>query len=157
MRYATLLCSALLLVACAEAGDDTDDMAADTLPAAAPAPAGIETADLAGTWAMQAMPEGSDSVVATYHLWASADPAAWRMKFDHQDDTLAVRVVEVAGDSIVTEVGPYASALRSGVMVTTRSSFRMEGDTLVGVSVARYDVTTADSVRRIRVAGTRVP
>ena len=35
-----------------------------------------------------------------------------------------MRVVAVAGDSIMTEAGPYPSALRKGDKVTTRSVMR---------------------------------
>lgn len=152
MRFATLMCTAILLTACTEAGE-RDDMAADTIAAdAAPA---ISTADVAGTWAMTVRPEGSDSLVVGFQLFATADRTAWRMKFDHRADTLAVRVLEVAGDSITTEFGPYSSALRADVTVTTWGAYRLVGDRLVGNAVARYDVTTADSVQRFRVEGTR--
>jgi hypothetical protein len=37
-----------------------------------------------------------------------------------------VRVVAVAGDSIVTDAGPYQSFVRKGVRVTTRTVSRLQ-------------------------------
>lgn len=117
--------------------------------------ASISLNDVAGVWRMQAMPQDRDTVLVTYHLWAE-NGTEWKMKFDNQADTLPVRVLAVEGDSIRVQIGPYGSALRPGVSVTTFSMYRMDGDTLRGTSVAHYNVSTADSVRYIRTKGTRV-
>ncbi|MBK6782150.1 MAG: hypothetical protein IPG75_21875 [Gemmatimonadetes bacterium] len=66
-----------------------------------------------------------------------------------------VRVIAVDGDSIVTEAGPYDSALRPGTMVTTRSVMRLVGDKLVGTAAAHYDGTPADSVVQLSTEATR--
>ena len=147
---------AVLLLICAGCADapepDTDEVDATLPDVQEPS---IALADVAGEWHVQAMPEDRDTVVATYQLWA-VDDTIWKMKFDHQQDTLDVRVLAVEGDSIRAQVGPYSSALRPGVNVMTFATYRLDGDTLHGVSVARYEVSTPDSVRRIRTKGTRV-
>jgi hypothetical protein len=68
-----------------------------------------------------------------------------------------MRVLEVAGDSIVTESGPYESILRPGVQVSTHAVYRIEGDRLVSTTVARYQTSGADSVAIVHGEGTRAP
>jgi hypothetical protein len=65
--------------------------------------------------------------------------------------------VTTSGDSIVMVAGPFESVRRDGVMVTTHSVYRLEGDRLVGTVVARYETTEADSVLRLASEGTRTP
>jgi hypothetical protein len=57
----------------------------------------------------------------------------------------------------MTDTGPYESVRRKGVQVTTNTVFRLEGDSLVGISVARYATKGVDSVMRFRVTGSRAP
>jgi hypothetical protein len=64
-------------------------------------------------------------------------------------------VLLVDGDSVVAEAGPFESALRPGVMVTTHTVARLEGDMLTGTLVAHYGGTGPDSVLRGRIQGTR--
>ena len=68
---------------------------------------------------------------------------------------MPVRVIHVDGDSVVAEAGPFDSALRPGVAVTTRSVIRPQGDMLTGSIVARYGGGGADSVMTGRLQGTR--
>ncbi len=70
---------------------------------------------------------------------------------------LPMRIVALAGDSLVSEAGPYASVCRSGVQVSTRSVLRLQGGRLVGRTVARYPTTGPDSVLQLRTEGTRQP
>jgi len=65
------------------------------------------------------------------------------------------RIVDLAGDSIVADAGPYESALRKGVKVTTHSVFRLQDGKLVGTTVAHYATKGADSVLNLRSEGTR--
>ena len=44
----------------------------------------------------------------------------------------------MGGDSVVTEVGPYSSALRPGQMVTTHFTGHFKGDVLTGAFTAKY-------------------
>ena len=68
-----------------------------------------------------------------------------------------MRVVAVAGDSIVTEAGPFESVLRKGVKVSTNSVLRLQNGKLVGTTIAHYATSGADSVRNLRIEGTRAP
>ncbi|MGH7587306.1 MAG: hypothetical protein ACRELU_01815 [Gemmatimonadota bacterium] len=146
----------VLMAACAQETGDGDDAGVleDTL-AAAPEPAGISLADVAGTWVTNATSESGEAVPA-FDIVATADESGWEMRFPDREP-IPVRIVEVAGDSIVTEAGPYSSILRPGAQVTTGSVYRLEGDRLIGTTVARYQTTEADSVVIVHSEGTRKP
>jgi hypothetical protein len=66
-----------------------------------------------------------------------------------------VTVILVDGDSVVSELGPFESVLRPGIMVTTRAVTRLQGDMLTGTFVGRYATDAADSVLNGRLQGTR--
>ena len=68
-----------------------------------------------------------------------------------------VRVVAVAGDSTVTEAGPFESFIRKGVQVTTRTVNRLQDGKLVGTIEARYATKAGDSVAHRPTEGTRAP
>jgi hypothetical protein len=159
MRGLACICCVAVLVGCADTREEPDAAAGDTLgmtppPApGAPAAGAISLADVAGTWNVRAVAENSDSVV-TYTLTADAD-SSWSMQFTGRPDMIPLQVLAVGGDSIVTHAGPFPSALRQGVMVTTHSVFRLEGGRLVGQTVARYTTTGPDSVLIVRSEGTR--
>ena len=149
MRRLVLLGCAVLLVGCAkrEGGEAADTMAA------APA-AMLSGADLAGTWAVRAMAENSDSVLVTYELTATGTTDGWTFTFPTRPP-IPLRV-QIAGDSVMIGGGPYESALRPGVQVTTEGVGRIMDGKLVGTTVAHYS-TGADSVLRLRFEGTRKP
>jgi len=132
------------------------DSTAATPVAAAPAPpAPVSLASVAGTWNMRTMAAGSDSVLVSYQMVATADSTGWAFHFPKRDP-VAIRVLAVAGDSIVTEAGPYQSVLRNGAKVTTNSVLRLQDGKLVGTTVAHY-TAGPDSVRNLRAEGTRAP
>lgn len=147
----------VLLTACAreETGEGEDATVMDDTMAVAPEPAGISLADVAGTWVVEAQTETGEAV-PQFELLATADPTGWEMRFPDRDP-IEVSVVEVAGDSIVTEAGPYESVLRPGVPVRVHAVYRLEGDRLISRTVARYETTGADSVVSISSEGTRAP
>ena len=159
---ALLLCGTAA-VACAKsdrqrAAESTAAMAPPATPSAAPAatPAGaISLADLAGKWNMRSVPESGDTTPTTYVLTAKADSSGWTIAFPN-GPTVAMKVM-AAGDSIVTDAGPYASVRRKGLQVTTRSVLRRAGDRLSGTTVAHYKTTGPDSVLRLRTEGLRAP
>ena len=138
MRRFAALCCAVLLVGCA--------------PAEEP---GISLADVAGTWSMQAFPETGDSAIVSYELVLTDNMEGWTLTFPGRDP-IPVRVIAVEGDSIVSEIGPFESALREGVMVSTHSVVRLQEGNLVGTAVARYETTEPDSILRLRQQGTRM-
>ena len=150
-RFALFAC-AVLVVACAKSENTSADSSAAA--AAAPPAATISVADVAGNWVMRAMPEIGDSTIMTYDLMATADTTSWMMHLPN-GTTVPMRILSVSGDSIVIQAGPYESALRKGVKVTTDGVVRLQDGKLVGTFVAHYSVTTADSVLRGRIEGTR--
>ena len=156
-RPALLLAVSLAVAACTASDQSAADSAAGDSAANASASGNATLASMAGTWNMRTMPEQGDSVLLTYVVNARSDTSGWTITFPGRE-ALPARVLSVDADSVVIEVGPYESALRPGVQVTTRSVSRVQGDRMMGTAVARYrGVTTADSVVRLRVEGTRAP
>jgi len=146
MRSRSLLYVMALAVACAPAEEQ---------PAAETEGMGtVSLADFAGTWTVNTLPESGDSVLLTYELNATDTPDGWTMTFPGREP-LAMTGVMVEGDSMVGQLGPYESALRPGVMVTTQAVTRLEGGMLTGTFVARYATSGADSVLRGRLHGMR--
>ncbi len=133
--------------------DATADAPAADVPAA---PAAISLAEVAGKWNVRTMTESGDSTLVTFEMVATADNSGWTMTFPKRKP-IPVRVVAVDGDSLVTEAGPFESALRKGVQVTTRTVNRLQDGKLVGATVARYAGGGPDSVRNLRFEGTRAP
>lgn len=141
MRRVTLCCCAMIIVACTKSETPPPDSTAG--------------ASFAGTWQVRGFNEAGDSIVG-YQLALTADTSAWTITLPNRP-ALPLRVVALAGDSVVTEAGPYESVLRPGVQVRTTAVLRLQGDTLVGSTVARYTTTGPDSVLLVRSKGTRVP
>jgi len=131
------------------AEEATEELPADTV-AAAPT---ISVADVAGTWDMRSVPETGDTTATVYQVEATAD--GWTLMLPDRDPIEGE--VWTSGDSIVLDAGPFESVRRDGVMVTTHTVYRLEGDRLVGTTVARYATTEADSVLRLSTEGTRAP
>ena len=149
MRRFALLCSAAVLVACTKSENPP---AADTGMAAAPAPAAptvapISLKDVAGKYAVTGKNEAGDSTLLTYELTATADSTGWSIMFPGRKAAVPMRIVSVAGDSIMMEAGPYESAIYKGVQVKTNGVFRLVDGKLVGRTVAHYNRKGSDSVR----------
>lgn len=139
----------VLLIGCG-AQEQAGDAPADT-PAMAAAP--VSLADFAGTWDVQAMPADRDTVLVTYELVATDVAEGWTVTFPDMEP-LALRILTVDGDSVVTEMGPYPSLLRDGATVTSvRSVLRLQGGMLGGTFTARYETDAADSVLQGRMHG----
>ena len=151
-RFVCLCCTAIL-VGCGRsevpAGRDT--------PAAAPATpesrAAMSLADIAGKWRLRTTDAAGGNVVES-ELSATADTSGWTMTRP-DGKTVPVRVVAVGGDSVITEAGPYESALREGVQVRSRMVLRFQGGKLVGTNEARYSLSGGDSVAQRPTEGTR--
>lgn len=144
------LCSASLLFACTK----SETPAVDT-SAAVPEPAGLTAADITGKWNMRAVPFSGDTTPTNFVLTATSDNTGWTMTFPGRPP-VPTRIT-IDGDSIVTAAGPYESVRRKGVQVRTSSVLRLEGESLVGTTVARYSTQRADSVLNLRVTGNRAP
>lgn len=154
MRAPALLCCAVVLVACEKPKEQPP--AADTTAAMAPAPepaaaTPISLADVAGKWTIRVMQENSDSAILTYEM--VADTAGWTLNLPKRKPVKAK--VTASGDSITAEAGPYESALRKGVQVTTNGVYRLKDGKLVGTTIAHYKTTKPDSVLTLRVEGTK--
>jgi hypothetical protein len=151
-RFAIFCCTAAAVVGCAKT--ETKAPAASQTP---PPPPALSLADVAGKWSVRGMNEARDSTLVTYQLNATADTAGWTITFPNRKQPIPARVAAVAGDSLVIEAGPYESVLRKGMQVTTHGVLRLQNGKLVGLTVAHYKTTAADSVRRIPMEGTRTP
>jgi hypothetical protein len=93
---------------------------------------------LAGSWDATTMVGPKDSVVATYVMTVAPDGKSATIKFPNHDP-IPAKVVAAAGDSVVTEAGPYPSVLRPGQTVTLLHSVgHIKGDTMTGTFEAHY-------------------
>lgn len=152
MKLCLVLAAGLLVLGCKRESSEeaTQEQTADT----AAGTATISLADIAGTWDMRAVPEtGADTTASLYQIKVTAD--GWTLFLPDRPPVVAA--VTTSGDSILADAGPFESVRRVGVMVRTHSTFRLEGDRLVGTTVAHYVTTDADSVLHLHVEGTRAP
>jgi hypothetical protein len=123
-------------------------------PATTPmsAPMSMKMSDIAGTWDAKTMMGPKDSVVVTEVLTMTADGKAWTMAFPGRADAVPVKVVSMGGDSVVTDAGPYASALRAGQMVTVHMVAHYKGDSMWGTALATY---SSGDKATLKMAATR--
>lgn len=108
----------------------------------------------AGRWKMRFMDVSGGNPVEA-ELVATADGSDWSLKGPDRPP-IRERVVAVAGDSIVTDAGPYESFIRKGVELRTRDVYRLQDGKPVGTMEAHYATSAGDSVSRPRGEGTRV-
>jgi hypothetical protein len=161
MRCFPLICATAILAGCGKPASRAADehAAVDTSAQAGPAQAApeatISLADIAGKWKMRTMDESGRHPVET--VWnATADSSGWTVTAPKRKP-VPLRVVAVAGDSIVTESGPRESFILKGVQVTTRNVSRLQDGKLVGVTEAHYALKDGrDSVARRPSVGTRM-
>ena len=143
MHRFTILCCASLLAGCGKS-----EVQPDT-------PAGISLAALAGTWKLRTTDDAGKNAVESV-LTVTADTTGWTLTRPN-GKVVPVHVVAVGGDSVVTDAGPYESAVRKGVQVRAHIVLRLQGDKLVGTNEARYHVSGRDSVAQRPAEATRVP
>jgi hypothetical protein len=110
---------------------------------------------VAGMWDARTLNMEGDSVLVTYQIRATDSRSGWTLNFPGREP-IEMRVLEVSGDSIVADAGPYASALREGVTVTTRFNMRIQGDRLTGRLTALYEMPEGSVTVPLRIEGTRV-
>ncbi len=146
----------LLVVGCSRPADKPADTTVGEAPAMEESPAAISLADVAGTWKVRSTMEGKEETVVTYDMVATADRSGWSINFPDRKP-IPVRIVAVEGDSIVSEAGPFESALRKGVQVRTHVVSRLQDGKLVGTTTARYQVSGPDTLARLKFEGTRAP
>lgn len=156
MRVVTSSCITLLLIGCGRPADKPEDAAVGEAPAMEAAPAEVSLADMAGTWNVRSKLDGSDKEI-TYDLVATSERSGWTLEFPGRDP-IPLRVVEVSGDSMVWEAGPFESVIRKGVQVkVSRVVARLQDGKLVGRTTAIYDAAGADSTATLTLEGTRAP
>jgi len=158
MRTFAVLCCAAVLAGCTKSQDRAveEGTARDTAALETPAAsATISLTDVAGKWKIRSTDEAGGNVVET-ELLATADTSGWTLTGPNRKP-IPVRVIAVAGDSIVTEAGPYESFLRKGVQVRTRAVNRLQDGKLVGTIEARFARGGRDSVAHRLSEGTRAP
>lgn len=153
MRRLALVVGAAVMLGCAKKEAPPAEPPAPPPPPPAPAP--INMADVAGTWTVKVMPEGSDTTLLTYTLTATADTTGWTMTFPKRK-AMPIHVMASA-DSLIVDSGPYESYLRKGVQVTTHGSMHLANGMLMGTTVAHYKTTKPDSVVTLRQSGTKNP
>jgi len=123
-------------------------------PAAAPAAAALSLAEVAGKWNVNIRGETGDSILTTYVLTTTADTSGWSFSFPN-GKPIPMRVTSMGGDSVVTMAGPFPSALRKNMQVSTDGAMRLQNGKLVGMMTAHYVTSGADSVVKLRMEGTR--
>jgi len=156
MRHSTLLWCSILLVGCSKADTAADTAAiADTaMPAVAMGPTPISLDQVAGKWNVRVLSaETGDSTLTSYVLDAKADTAGWTFTFP-TGGPIAMRFTSMAGDSLVTESGPFDSRLQRGVKVSSGVTWRLRDGKLAGAIVSRYD-TKPPTTRNLIADGTR--
>ncbi len=136
MRHTPLLAAALALCLAAAASAQKPQPAAKQAGAPKEKAAG-KYAAFAGAWDGRSMIGPKDSVITTYRLTINARTGGGIMKFPTRKP-IAVKLVTMGGDSIVTETAKYSSLLRKGQKVTVRTVSHVDGDKMHGTFVATY-------------------
>ncbi len=140
MRRFSALLVATGLVACGGG-----DYAAEDAANVEGMPAGIALADVAGTWNLTGTFATEEPTVINYSIVATDSETGWTLLLPNRGP-IEIRIVAIDGDSIVGESGPFHSIIRDGVMVTTRTVLRLQGDMLVGTLDATYDTDPVEMV-----------
>ena len=155
MRHTALLWCSILLVGCSKTDTAADTTAiVDTAPVTAVEPAPMSLDQVAGKWNVRILSaETGDSTLTSYVLDAKADTAGWTFQFP-TGAPLPMRIVSMAGDSLVTEAGPFDSRLQKGVKVRSRVTWRLRDGKLSGAVVSNYD-TNPPTTRNLIADGTR--
>jgi hypothetical protein len=149
------LCLATLVAACTTGRDRRADSSAGAVDTSGAAASSSVLRNVAGKWNMVARPTaGRDSTATRVVLNATGDTTGWTMVLGGQTVPLHVRV---SGDTVIATSDPYSSVRRKGLTVRTTSTHRLDGDRLVGTTVAHYVVQGSDSVRVFSTTATRAP
>jgi hypothetical protein len=147
-----LVLAVFAVAACAKT-ETPADTAAAAAPAPPPAPA-ITAADLAGKWDLKTMPMDKDTVIATSELTATGTMDGWTMKMAGNAQPIPVKVVAIAGDSVVMETGQYNSVTRKGQKVSIHTISHLNNGQLTGVVHAKW--ANGDTAT-LRTTGTKKP
>jgi hypothetical protein len=141
-----LVVSLLVLAACAK----TENTPTDTTTAmAAPppaAPVAVTPADWAGDWSGTAMPMNKDTVITTMEITATGTKDGWVLRLPNGASP-KLTVVELSGDSVVTDAGPFKSATRKGQTVTIHSIYHLTAGKVTGLTHAKFSAGDTSTIR----------
>ena len=156
MRHSALLWCSIVLVGCtkADTAADTAAVVDTSAPTAVAEPAPLSLDQVAGKWNVRiTSAETGDSTLTSYVLDAKADTAGWTFQFP-TGGPIAMRVLSLAGDSLVTDAGPFDSRLQKGVKVSSKVTWHLRDGKLHGAVVSSYD-TKPPTTRNLVAEGTR--
>ena len=136
-----ILVAAVILAACAKPEQKQVDTQAAATPApaaaSAPAPAAITAATLAGKWSGTTQPMNKDTTLTTVDMSLTSTNDGWTLTLPN--GTHPVRVVTIGGDSVVTESGPFPSAVFKGKQLKlNRTVLHLRDGKLTGTTHATY-------------------
>lgn len=144
----TIFVAIFLLAGCGKSDDASSDMSD------APAEGNDPYAAVTGDWLTEGFVGDSEEAAVVVLMSTSGEKENWTWKFTHLDEPLTANNVFLKGDSIVTEIGPYPSALKQGTTVDNLVSYLIvDGQTMTGRWVASY---SDGSEARGRLAAERV-
>lgn len=109
-------------------------------PKQAGAPAKAESVTwgaITGDWVGKSTRGTSDSVITTMTTTFTLNRRAY-VKFPNRP-RIRARNLQVGGDSVVMDVGPYESVTRPGHKVTTHSVMRVANHKMTGMFYAKFD------------------
>jgi hypothetical protein len=104
---------------------------------------------------MRALTEAGDSVLVEYEMTATSTTEGWTITFPDRDP-LPAEIVHSAGDSVVIHVGPYASALRDNVQVSTVTVSRILDGNMMGYFTATYQMEGGEDILNGLQQGERI-
>ncbi|HVF39778.1 MAG TPA: hypothetical protein VM939_07750, partial [Gemmatimonadaceae bacterium] len=142
MSRAALLLALPVMLACSKEEAPPADTAIAAAPEATVAPTPV---NYAGTWKVNVMPEDKDTLLLSYTMQGTGERTGWVLNLPNREP-MQGRVLHLDNDSVVVENGPYSSVLRKDMMVSTRSTMRVEGDRLTGKTIATYKTKAGDSL-----------
>ena len=145
MRRTAVLGILLLAVGCGSGQDQETPEASMPEATMSAAPAPTDLAAFAGTWSMKAMDEAGETELVAYEMTAMEGTDGWTVTFPDQDP-ISAHIVEAVGDSVVIHMGPYPSAIRDDVMVSTMTVSRIVEGKMMGYFTATYDMEGPDDV-----------
>lgn len=136
-------------LACAKEEAPPADSAAAAMPPA------LTEADVAGTWSGNLMPEGSDSVIATWTDQCAG--GSCRIVVSNAPKDTGSFTYIISGDSLTYSSPAHKDVAAGGAMVTDAGVARITGNQISGSGALRL-ADKPDSVAfRYRFTGTRQP
>ena len=109
----------------------------------------VRWSDLAGDWVGNALRPANVSGVTTLTLSFGTDNKAW-LKFPNREP-VALRVLTMAGDSVVADAGPYASVTRAGHQVTVHIVAHVRNHMIWGTASGHFDDGGDAMVSRLKL------